>query len=349
MSAPRRRPGSATIRDVAALAGVSIKTVSRVVNAEPHVSSRTRERVARAVEMLGYRPNIAARSLAGARAYLIGLYFDNPSANYVTQMQAGAMQACRAAGYHVLIEKLAGSRADVMEQLAPLAGALRVDGVVLSPPVCDRAEVLDFLDSLRIPYVRIAPGHGPARGAYVHMDDRRAARDMTRHLLALGHRRIGFIRGPAAHAASERRHLGFRDALGEAGETAQRRHVLQGDFTFRSGWTAAGRLLDGRDRPTAVFASNDDMALGVIAMAHRLGLDVPAQLSVAGFDDSESGRVVWPQLTTVRQPVAEMAAGAVGMLISSGRPTAPPPLLYDFRLLLRGSTAAPPASRQEDP
>ncbi len=342
MSGLRNRPPLATIHDVAQLAGVSIKTVSRVVNREPHVSAGTRARVDRAIQVLNYRPNIAARTLAGSRAYLVGLYFDNPSAGYVSQMQSGALRACRAAGYHLVIEQLAGSSVEVQNQLRQSLAAVRMDGVVLSPPVCDRGEVLDLLDALAVPHVRIAPARELGRGPYVCMDDGRAAQEMARRLLALGHRRFGFIKGHPDHAAAEIRWRGFANALAAAGLILGPRDTWQGDFSFRSGSEGARRLLSRGPRPTAIFASNDDMALGAIAMAHRLGLRIPDDLSVAGFDDSPGAEAVWPPLTTIRQPVAEMTAGAVNMLIDGHGPGRSEPQLFDFELVVRGSTGPPP-------
>ena len=329
--------------DVAALAGVSIKTVSRVLNGERHVGSYTRQRVQRAIEMLDYRPNIAARSLSGARAYLIGLFFDNPSPGYVSEMQAGAMRACRRAAYHLVVEQLSGAADESLAQLDQLARTLRMDGVVLSPPVCDRADVLALLDARGVPYARIAPAAGAASGHFVWMDDAAAARAMTSRLIELGHRRIAFIRGHAGHAVSEVRYGGFREALAKAGLPLDRELVKPGDFSFRSGWEAGLALLDSPRRPSAVFASNDDMALGVMAAAHRLKLSVPEDLSVAGFDDSPGARVVWPQLTTVRQPVALMTEGAIDLLVA--RPAgATGGRLYPFEIVERGSTAAAAAA-----
>ncbi|MGZ3272615.1 MAG: LacI family DNA-binding transcriptional regulator [Caulobacteraceae bacterium] len=332
--------GSVTINDVAALAGVSTKTVSRVLNREPHVRPELRDRVAEAVRSLNYQPNVAARALAGSRAYLLGLCYDNPSPGYVSAVQVGALSACREAGYHLLIEQIdsqAGAR-----QLEALLQAVKMDGLILSPPVCDRAALLDLLEARRMPFVRIAPAGQFDRGPYVHMDDRKAAYDMTRLLQDLGHRRIGFVRGPLDHSAAPLRQQGFLDAMGDGGLPVRPEWIVSGNFSFRSGVGAAERLLNLPDRPTAVFASNDDMALGVLAAASRMGLALPDQLSVAGFDDSPIAQVVWPQLTTIRQPVEAMARAAAGLLVE-GLALAPAGRLLDFELVVRGSTGpAPP-------
>lgn len=333
---------SATIDDVAALASVSIKTVSRVLNGERHVRPAMREKVLSAVEALNYKPNFAARALAGARAYLLGLCYDNPSPGYVAGIQVGAMNGCREAGYHLVVEQIDSGAADAKDQVEQLLSAVRIDGLILSPPVCDCAEVLEALEQRRMPYVRIAPAGDFERGLYVHMDDRLAAYEMTVHLQRLGHRRIAFIKGHAQHAASPLRLQGFLEAMHEAGLEVFPEWVQSGNFSFRSGAGAAERLLHLDPRPTAIFASNDDMALGVMAVANRMQLNVPRQLSVAGFDDSPIAQVVWPQLTTVRQPVEAMAEQAATMLINRLRDSSQPgSCLLDFQVVERESTGRP--------
>jgi LacI family transcriptional regulator len=334
---------SVTINDVAALAGVSIKTVSRVLNREPHVRDELRARVLAAAETLNYHPNFAARALAGSRAYLIGLYYDQSSLGYISGVQHGAMSACREAGRHLLIEQIQEQDVAGREQIETLLANVKIDGVILPPPVCDRLDVLQVLDQRGTPHVRIAPAGQFDRGPYVYMDDQQAAYDMTAHLQALGHRRIGFIRGHADHSVSALRYQGFVQAMQAAGLEVASQWVQPGSFSFRSGAAAAERLLNLSDRPTAVFASNDDMALGVMAVANRIGLTVPDDLSVAGFDDSPIAQVVWPQLTTVRQPVIEMAYEAASMLIQ-GAQSAPdgPGRLLDFTIIVRGSTGPSP-------
>ncbi|MFT4254089.1 MAG: LacI family DNA-binding transcriptional regulator, partial [Caulobacter sp.] len=278
-----------TIHDVARLSGVSIKTVSRVLNREPNVKADTRDRVQEAVAALNYRPNISARSLAGSKAYLIGVFFDNPSPAYVTDVQLGAIGRCRTEGYHLIVEPL-DSEGDVEAQVAPMLATLRMDGVILTPPVCDDARVLDVLDSEGVPYVRLSPDRDLDRSAYVRMDDVAAAYDMTAHLIKLGHKDIAFIKGHPDHGAAHLRYDGYAKAMADHGLPVREDRVAQGFFSFRSGFEAAETLLAGDDRPTAIFASNDDMALGVMAVANRLRLNVPETLSVAGFDDTPGAK-----------------------------------------------------------
>jgi len=336
---------TATIYDVARVAEVSIKTVSRVLNGEPNVRPETRQRVMESASALHYRPNLSARSLAGSRSYLLGLLFDNPSPAYVADVQTGLTTRCREAGYHLVVEPVSCESPDVASVVEALTGALRMDGLVLSPPVCDAPAVLDVLDRIAMPYVRIAPWLDVDRGARVEMDDRRAAYEMTGHLLQLGHRDIGFIRGHPGHGASRRRFEGYAQALAAQGVALNTGWVVQGNFSSESGVDGGQALLDRPDRPTAIFASNDDMGLGVLMVAARLGLSVPDQLSVVGFDDSTAAKIFWPPLTTVRQPVVDMAYAAADLLLSrDGHGRHSRARMLNFDLVVRKSTAVPPSA-----
>ncbi len=342
-----------TIIDVAEQAGVSIKTVSRVLNNEPGVREKTREQVLKVVAALKYRPKLSARSLAGARSFLIGLLYYDPSAAFVGGVQQGATLRCREAGHHLVVESLHKDAPDLEQQVERMVAALRPDGMLLTPPLCDSAKVLKALRETGTACVLMSPDLGPGhRGAKsraalpsVSMDDVRAAEEVTELLIGLGHRRIAHIRGAADQSASHLRYEGFAKAMKRHGLPVDPEMVYQGGFTFQSGVQGAHKLLARRERPTAVFAANDDMALGVLAAAHRLGLAVPQDLSIAGFDDSPAASLVWPPLTTVRQPMAEMARMAVEMLIGADRGAdGPGPALHrvlPHELVVRHSTAAP--------
>lgn len=307
-----------TIKDVAARAGVSPKTVSRVMNAEQHVRPSVREVVLRAVDELGYRPNAFARSLSSARSYLIGLFFDDPTSGYASAMQRGALTACRAHSYHLLVEPLDLRMPGWATLVEDAVRSLRLDGVILSPPLSQCPSLLDILDQLSVPYVLVSPDPaGPRRAGSVDIDERRAAFDMTRHLVELGHRDIGFIVGDPTHASSLQRRDGFCAAITASGLSVGESRIVAGDFSFRAGLEAGERLLSDHRQPSAIFASNDDMALGVSVAAAKLGINVPAQLSIAGFDDAATARLAWPPITTVRQPVTELGHAAVDMLIDS--------------------------------
>lgn len=267
--------GRTRIHDVAEAAGVAIKTVSRALNNEPNVREATRERVLAAVKRLNYHPSLSARGLAGRRSYLIGLIYENPSANYIVDVQHGAMARCR------------------------------------------------------------------DRTPYADMDDEGAAREMTEYLIGLGHRRIGFIAGHPDHFASGRRLIGYKNALKAHRIAFTARYVRQGYFVFESGLEAARQLLTMLKPPTAIFASNDDMAAGMLMAAHEMGIAVPKQLSVAGFDDTYIARTVWPRLTTVHQPSYDLAYSATHLLLQAlSTGVAPKPVRLRHRLVCRASTGA---------
>jgi LacI family transcriptional regulator len=333
-----------TIKDVAERAGVSTKTVSRVMNGEAHVRAAVRENVMRVVEELGYRPNAFARSLSSARSYLLGLFLDDPAwSGYAAGMQRGALMRCREKHYHLVVEPLDtsvdGWEPGLMESIA----SLRLDGAILTPPLCRLEPLLDRLDGIGLPYVRISPGEDDARSGLVDIDDEGAAFAMTEYLLELGHRDIGLIEGIPSHAATAKRRAGFLAAMHRAGVPVALDFIMPGDFTFKGGLDGGEALLRLKNRPTAIFASNDDMALGVSAAAAKLEIAVPSQLSIAGFDDAPTARVAWPPITTIRQPVGDMAAAAVDILIDPAyRDAASNPRFrreLPYELIVRGSTA----------
>lgn len=344
-----RRHGARTptIDDVAARAGVSIKTVSRVINREANVREETSARVLRAIRELNYRPNPAARNLASPRAYLISILYDNPSDNYIASVLHGVLAASEAAHYGVLLSSFDVAGPRLVEQVRELVGQHRVSGLVLTPPLCDHAPLLAALDEDATDCVSIAPKDPRRDTPFVAIDDRRAGHDLTEYLLSRGHRRIGFIKSHPLHGAAARRQQGYLDALAEHGVSVDPKLIVSGLFSFESGVESGRRLLHMRDRPTAIFASNDDMAAGVLHVAHEMGLAVPAQLSVAGFDDTPIARSVFPGLTTVRQPLRAMAQGAVECLIRAIRSRAnrrvDGPLVqhFDYEIVIRHSVAGP--------
>lgn len=313
-----RRAGTApTLSDVAQAAGVSPMTVSRVINKDANVRAATRERVEAAITALNYAPNTAARLLAGATRARIALVYGNPSAAYLSEVLLGCLSQATRSDAQLLLVNCEDSLDP--EEVAGRVLADRPDGVILPSPFCDTPGVAARLLAGGVAVTALASGAAPEGASAVTIDDRRAAADMTRRLLDLGHRRIGFISGARNQVASIRRLEGFRQALAEAGVAADEALVAAGDFTYRSGLTAAHRLLDLAPRPTAIFASNDDMAAAVVAAAHRRHLDVPEDLSVCGFDDTALATTIFPELTTVHQPVAEMAQAAVEILADAAR------------------------------
>ncbi|MBC9032598.1 LacI family DNA-binding transcriptional regulator [Sphingomonas sp. JC676] len=349
MSRPSRRSrGTVTVQDVARAAGVSAMTVSRVVNGGANVRETTRVAVLEAIAKLNYSPNSAARSLAAGEATQIGLLYSNPSAAYLSQFLIGALAAARRAGCHLVLEACEGERPDEQAEATRSFASTSVEGVILPPPLSEAAPVRAELEAAGIPWVSVAMGLPPERSLNVRIDDFGAASAMTRHLLDLGHRNIGFIRGNPNQTSSAERYRGFVAALEEAGIDVASVPVEQGYFTFRSGIVATERLLDRPNPPTAIFASNDDMAAAAVGVAHRRGLHVPQDLSVVGFDDTSLATTIWPELTTIRQPIAAMAEEALTQLLarlrnergSSEEPTLKEQIL-DHQLIVRESSGPP--------
>jgi len=328
-----------TIHDVARAAGVAIKTVSRVLNDEPNVRPETRARVLAAAEQLQYLPSLSARSLAGRRSFLIGLIYENPSANYLIDLQHGAMARCRKEKFRLFVHQCNGRGEELIRDVIGLIDQTHVDGLIVSPPLSEAAPLIAALDQRNIPFVRIAPSDLQHASPYVDMDDEGAAREMTGHLISLGHRRIGFIVGHPNHIASSLRLRGYRCALEQHRLDYDPAYVKQGYFVFESGLEAARELLTLPLPPSAVFASNDDMAAGVLLAAHELGIPVPGRLSVAGFDDTYIARIVWPRLTTVHQPSYDLAFSATDLLLLSLKDGAGPKTArLPHKLILREST-----------
>ena len=330
---------AATIKDVSRIAGVSMKTVSRVLNKERYVSDKTRLRVEQAVAELNFLPSVAARILAGKRSHQIALIYDNHSPHYIHQIQTGVWARCIEEGVRLLAQPSDVASTSLARDVGGLIDQTQVDGVILSSPVTDSVPVLEELERRGVSYVRISPGTDHERSSSVSMDDVQAADDMTSHLIALGHRRIGFVIGHTNHTASDLRLFGYRRALDRAGLPFEPKYVRPGAFDFASGEAAADILLDLQNPPTAIFASNDDMAAGVLTVAHRRGLSLPGDLSVAGFDDTALASQLWPPLTTVRQPTRELAYAAASLLFEARGENVHRRLPHE--LVLRASTAAP--------
>lgn len=320
-------------------------TVSRVVNGETSVRASTRDKVNASVAALNYVPNQAARRLAGSEPIRIAVLYSNPSAAYLSEFLVGVLNKASLLHMQLVVEKCEAGEREGDEARDLIANG--IDGIVLPPPLCDSARLLDLIADSSTPAVAVASGQPDKRVCAVSIDDFRAAYEMTRHLLSLGHLRIGFITGHPNQTASARRLAGFRAAMAQAGLEVPDELIAQGMFNYRSGLDAAEILLGQEQRPSAIFASNDDMAAATVAIAHRLGLDVPGDLTVAGFDDAALATTIWPELTTVRQPITDMAGAAVELLVRQirarrgGESRSSEHIVMDFSLIRRQSDAAP--------
>lgn len=342
---------TATIKEVAERARVSQMTVSRVLNDQSSVKDTTRQRVQEAMRALNYRPNIMARNLAGRTGLFIGLIYRNPSYGYLSEFLLGALDTCRKLGHYLIVEEpLVDDNMVDLDQIEKRFRDTSIQALIVVPPLSDDPKLIDTLERTGISFVCVSPKLGAYTGPSVRMDDRAAARDMTKHLLDLGHSRIGLIKGPPDHMSSELRLAGYTDALSKANLSVDLDLVVSGDFTYVSGMQSAVQLFSQEQPPTAIFATNDDMAAGAIAAAHQAGLRVPEDISIVGFDDTPNASAMWPSLTTVRQPIREMAKSAIELLatnVSQNSPVRPADtqnLTLDYELMLRDSAAAPKQS-----
>ena len=348
----RRQHARVTASDVAALAGVSPMTVSRVINGEGSVRESTRAAVERAIEKLGYSPNKAARSLASASQMKIGLLSIHPNSTYLGAILLGVLEQARQSDTQVVIIEY-----DPDSDPAKLIRSIRqggLDGLLVAPPVADDPAFMKRLRKAVTAIVTIGTQNTDMGFSSVFVDDYKAARAMAEHIIGLGHRRIGFIKGGAQHMSSQMREDGYRDALVTAGIAVDDDLIVHGDYSYRSGLDATDALLSLERAPTAIFAGNDDMAAAAISTAHRHHIDVPDGLTVCGFDDTTLATTVWPEITTIHQPLAGMARACLEMLereIRSRRVGVEPQperREFPFRLVHRQSDAAPPRPRKAE-
>lgn len=338
-----------TIDDVAALAGVARTTVSRVLNNQPNVRANVRDKVMGAVEQLGYRVNLQARNLAGRRALRIGLVhasdFDSePNSYFSSALELGATREGVRLGAQLITHVVNQNDPDAVPDILNRLRDDQCDGVILTPPFADDLSLLRALGKQGIAVVCIAGGHeAEAIATSICIDEFRAGHDIGAHLVGLGHRSFGFIRGPEKHVSAEGRYDGFSAALAEAGIGQDSIACRRGNFTFRSGLDCAQGLLAGERKITAIVCANDDMAAGALLAAHKDGLRIPQDIAITGFDDTPVSEIVWPPLTTIHQPLREMGGRAVERLlalVADGNGPAPGREIIDHALVVRDSSAA---------
>ncbi|MDX2369423.1 MAG: LacI family DNA-binding transcriptional regulator [Colwellia sp.] len=335
-----------TINDVAKLSGVSIKTVSRVINNEPSVRQLTREKVQAAVKELNYQPNLAARNLAGTKSYTVAYIYDNPNAYYVIDMQKGILAACRQQHFELLIDPCDSKQENITEVIINTIKHARVAGVVLTPPFSERPEFVKRITELDVKVVRIMSGDvAPDElSPCVMVNDREAAQTITQHLIDLGHTNIAFIAGDAVHMSTIERYKGYRRTL-KANDIEFKKHlVIEGEYSFESGVQGAKQLMSTdlpiNERPTAIFSCNDEIAAGALFAARLMNIAIPEQLSITGFENSPFSRQTWPKLTTADQPNRQIAENAANLLIAQIRKLQSKNIINQYvpQLIVRGST-----------
>ena len=346
MNDPKRSGKPATINDVARLAGVSKKTVSRVINNSPFVREETRAKVEAVIAEAGFSPDPQARGLAFRRSFLVGMIYDNPSPNYVVNMQQGVLDAVRGSGLELVVHPCNRASENFLADVEGFVVRQKLFGVVMPPSVSEDERVVAMLRAADCPYVRIASVSLDEPARMVVTNDSLGAAEAARHLAELGHTRVAFISGPDSFRSSHERGRGFAEGLAEHGLTLDAAYVRRGAYTFESGVEAATDLLAMPDPPTAIFAGNDEMAIGVMKAARDRGMDVPFDLSIVGFDDLPMASRVWPNLTTVRLPVRDMGRMAAERLTARSRGLDPAALDQPEiipSLVVRDSAAPPRA------
>ncbi len=304
-----------TINDVAEAAGVSKRTVSRVINKSDKVNAKTRARVEDVIRRLNFAPNRQARGLAARRSYLIGLVYDVPTL-FIADIQKGILNVCNESGFELVVHACHIEDENMVDEVLQFVSRTNVDGLIVLPPVSDVEELASALNNASCPYVQFTSQLSAEPWKQVVTNYLPAVTDMTAHLVGLGHRRFGFISGPRDNTSSRKRQEAFVEALGQYGLKLSRALIVEGAFTYESGVRAAEKLLTREDRPTAIFAGNDEMAFGVMNVAHRMGLKVPDDLSVVGFDGTAFANFIIPSLTTIRRQANEMSQLGAQKLIA---------------------------------
>lgn len=340
------RSAKPTINDVARLAGVSKKTVSRVINNSPLLNEETRERVATIIRQLGYVPNPQARALALRRNFLVGLIHDNPNAQMVLNVQQGILEALHDTEFGLVVRPVDRTSPAMLDDIRSFLEQQRLFGVVILPPISENDAIARLCDQVGCRYTRMGSAELDDPDHMVASNDRQAVRDAVEYLIEQGHRRIGLVQGPHGFRSAAERRLGFEDAMRAARLKVARSMMAEGTYKFESGVDAGNRLLDLAPPPTAIFASNDEMAAGVLHAARQRGINIPGDLSLIGFDDTAIAAHIWPPLTTVRWPIMSMARSAalklVGDMIDPDNASEEPSMFMST--LVRRSSVAPPRS-----
>lgn len=328
----------ATIREVAREADVSVATVSRVFTGKGPVRQATQRRIRRAAERLRYVPHGAARSLITRQTQTLGVLLPDLFGEFFSEIIRGVDTTARQAGYHLLVSGSHSDRAETSAMLRAMRG--RVDGLIVLSSELDAESIESHLPN-QLPVVLLGARRNGGAIHTIDLDNYQGARDMTRHLLALGHRRISFVTGPPSNRDAAERLRGFRDAMRFAGDATAGPEVA-GDFREEGGYRAAGRILRGRPRPSAVFAANDSMAIGLLSAFREKGLRIPEDIALAGFDDIPIARFMTPGLSTVHVPIAELGRSAARCVLQAmdGRDTRATHETFAAKLVVRGSCGA---------
>jgi LacI family transcriptional regulator len=337
-----RLTGRSTINDIARIAKVSKKTVSRVINESPLVKPRTRHLVKSIIAELGFTPDPQARALALRRSFLIGLVYDNPSPQYVVNMQRGILDGLEDTDFQLVLRPVNRGDANYWDRLRTFIVQHKPYGLILPPSVSEDDGLVDMLREHEVDYVRIASVELDTPARMIHTHDAEGAAQAARHLCSLGHVDIAHIQGPETFRSAHERRAGFIRGLEESGRSLPPDMIAQAGYTFDSGQQAMERLLYGKRRPTAVFAGNDEMATGAYVAVRKAGLRIPEDISIVGFDDTPIAGRLWPALTTVRLPIREMGSAAARLLLAQAAGAEPAGIIsFSPEIVVRDSAAPP--------
>ena len=332
---------TSTINDIARLSGVSKKTVSRIINDSPLVRKDTRDRVEAIMREVGYSPDPMARGLAFRKSFLIGMVYDNPTAQYIVNMQYGALDALRDSGFELVVHPCDSRSPGYIDGVRRFVQQQKLHGVMLVPRVSEDQALADMLEEIGCRYVRIASVSMDEPSRMVVTHDRNGAAEVAEYLLAMGHTDIALVTGPRAYRSAIERTDGFLEVLQRRGIALPKARIVEAGYTFESGVMAAEQLLAGKRRPTAIFTGNDEMAAGVYKVAMRSGISIPRELSVVGFDDSPLASRLWPALTSVRRNTRDTGRIAAAMLLQPDGGSALAAASVRPHLIIRDSSQPP--------
>ncbi len=335
------KSGRPTINDVAALANVSKKTVSRVINKSPLLSDKTRDHVEKIIAEIGFVPSLQARALALSRNFIIAVIHDNPNAQFLVNVQQGILEAIGTTDYGLMVQPFDRGLPTFADDVRAFLERQKPFGVVMLPPISGDDVVAQLCRDQGTRYVRMGSIQMDEPAHVVSSNDREAVREAVGFLIAKGHSRIALIEGPEGFTSPQERRAGCEEALAEAGLTLDEALVRSGNYTFETGVAAADELIALDDPPTAIFACNDEMAIGAMIACRRAGLIIPQDISIIGFDDTPLSSHVWPSLTTVHWPIAEMARVAAEKIICAPEDAAKAPWRLPSQLIERGSVSTP--------
>ncbi|WP_026016975.1 LacI family DNA-binding transcriptional regulator [Catenovulum agarivorans] len=331
-----------TINDIARLAGVSKRTVSRVINQSPKVGELTKQKVEQIIAEYNYVPDKQARGLASSRSYLLGLIYDQPDALYIDEIQRGVIDTCSQRGYELVVHPCKYKSDDLNTNVLNFVRRSKLDGLIILPPASEVDALAQMLDENIVPYVRLVSGHTEATDKFVMSNDRHAASDMAKFIVSLKHEKIAMITGPLNYRSSRERYEGFTETMASLGYPLEANFIVEGSNQYESGIELGRKLLTSDDKPSVIFANNDEMASGVLKAAFELDIKVPGQLSICGFDDNLMASRVIPALTTIKRPVRQMAKYAANKLIAKVEGNNPQAIIQNCtvhpELVIRDST-----------